>query len=55
MDDFGGKENTFVYSYFPRVEGKLPDGINAFSWNIRQRNFIKINRRIFRNVFLLTE
>lgn len=29
------------YSYFPRVEGRLDDGINAFSMEFQQDEFFK--------------
>lgn len=38
------------YSYFPRVEGRLDDGINAFSMEFQQDEFSKISLLIFRNV-----
>lgn len=38
------------YSYFPRVEGMLDDGINAFSMEFQQNEFSEISLWIFRNV-----
>lgn len=35
------RKNFCFYSYFPRVEGKLPDGINAFSLEYQTTEFFK--------------
>ena len=44
------------YSYFPRVEGMLDDGINAFSMEYQQEEFYKNQpTQIFRNVLMHTE
>ncbi len=56
MDDFGRKEKTLLfYSYFPRVEGRLSDGINAFSLEYQTTEFYKNQPEDIQECFLLTE
>ncbi len=41
MDQSLEEKHFCMYSYFPRVEGYLPDGINAFSMETQPSEFIK--------------
>ncbi len=38
-DDLLASDYFCYYSYFPRWEGMLPDGKNAFHWNTSRQNF----------------